>query len=74
MTSGVPHRSPLLVTRTVVQCCCAVETLEKGIPSRETLTLERCAYANLWVCNKAKCKVLHVSQSNPRHSHRLGMG
>ncbi|PKU46775.1 hypothetical protein llap_2934 [Limosa lapponica baueri] len=31
-----------------------------------------CARANLMKINKAKCKVLHVGQGNPKHKYRLG--
>ncbi|PKU48635.1 rna-directed dna polymerase from mobile element jockey-like [Limosa lapponica baueri] len=33
---------------------------------------ERWAHANLLKFNKAKCKVLHVAQGNPKHGCRLG--
>ncbi|PKU41851.1 rna-directed dna polymerase from mobile element jockey-like [Limosa lapponica baueri] len=34
--------------------------------------LERWACANLMKFNQAKCKVLHVGHSHPRHKYRLG--
>ncbi|GAB0180618.1 mitochondrial enolase superfamily member 1 [Grus japonensis] len=34
--------------------------------------LERWAHANLVKVNKAKCKVLHMGQCNPKHNYRLG--
>jgi len=34
--------------------------------------VERWAHANLMKFNKAKCKVLHMAQGNPKHKYRLG--
>jgi len=34
--------------------------------------LDRRAYENLMKFNKAKCKVLHMGQDNPKHKYRLG--
>jgi len=34
--------------------------------------LERWAHANLMKFNKAKCKVWHIDQGNPKHKYRLG--
>ena len=34
--------------------------------------LERRAHANFMKFNKAKCKVPHLGQSNPKHRYRLG--
>ncbi|GAB0182210.1 mitochondrial enolase superfamily member 1 [Grus japonensis] len=33
--------------------------------------LERWAHANLMKFNKAKCKILHMGQCNPKHNYRL---
>ncbi|PKU43629.1 hypothetical protein llap_6061 [Limosa lapponica baueri] len=43
------------------------------MPSRGTLDrLERSDRANLMKFNQAKCKVLHLDHSNPKHKYRLG--
>jgi len=38
---------------------------------RDLHRLERWACANLMKSNKAKCKVLHMGQSSPKHKYRL---
>ncbi|GAB0203643.1 hypothetical protein GRJ2_002829900 [Grus japonensis] len=38
----------------------------------ELLELERWARVNRMKFNKAKCKVLHMGQHNPKHDYRLG--
>uniref|UniRef100_A0A8B9G509 Reverse transcriptase domain-containing protein n=1 Tax=Amazona collaria TaxID=241587 RepID=A0A8B9G509_9PSIT len=53
--------------------CGSVDMLEeKNAIQRELDTLVRWADANLMKFNHAKCKVLHLRRSNPRHSYRLG--
>ncbi|GAB0183836.1 hypothetical protein GRJ2_000848900 [Grus japonensis] len=53
--------------------CGVVDTLEgRGAMQRDLDRLERRACANLMKFNKAKCKVLHMAHSNPKHNYRLG--
>jgi len=53
--------------------CGAVNTLDRRDATwRDLDRLERWACENLVKYNKAKCKVLHMGQGNPKQKYRLG--
>jgi len=56
-----------------IKLCGMIDTLEGRDPIQRDLDrLESWACVNHMKFTKAKCKVLHVDQGNPKHKYRLG--
>ncbi|GAB0206650.1 cAMP-dependent protein kinase inhibitor alpha [Grus japonensis] len=71
MDSGI--ECPLSKFADDTKLCGVVDMLEgRDSIQRDLDRLERWSHAKLMKFNKAKCKVLHVGQGNPKHNYRLG--
>ncbi|GAB0190643.1 mitochondrial enolase superfamily member 1 [Grus japonensis] len=71
MDSGIEHTLSKFADNT--RLCGVVDTLEgRDAIQKDLDSCERWACVNLMNFNKAKCKVLHMGQGNPKRSYRLG--